>query len=106
MSEQQKNITKTTKRIAREAKIAKKLANQRTKEERITEINKIKNKLTELGIHIDLFTNFEKITNDFIETGSSCNGKISAPEIERELFYIFSNDKRIQISSMLKYVKK
>ena len=97
------NPPKSAKRLAREAKIAKQLANQRTQEERQTEIDKIIAKLTELGIHMDLFPGLETISNDFIKTGCSCNGRIKAPEIDRELWYVFSNDKRTPISSMLKH---
>ena len=98
------NQPKSAKRLAREAKIAKKQSFQRTQEERQIEIDKIITKLTELGIHMDLFPGLETITNDFIQTGCSCNGRIKAPEIEREFLYVFSNDKRIPISSMLKHM--
>jgi translation initiation factor IF-2 len=95
---------KTAKRLAREAKIAKKLANQRSQSERQVEIDKIVEKLTELGIHMDLFPGLETIANDFVKTGASCNGRIKSPELEREFLYVFSNDKRIPISSMLKHI--
>jgi translation initiation factor IF-2 len=98
------NPPKSAKRLAREAKIAKQLANQRTQEERQIEIDKIIDKLTELGIHMDLFPGLETIANDFIKTGVSCNGQIKAPEIDREFLYVFSNDKRTPISSMLKHM--
>lgn len=94
---------KSAKRLAREAKIAKQIANQRTQEERQIEIDKIIEKLTELGIHMNLFPGLELIANNFVKTGISCNGRIKSPELEREFLYVFSNDKRTPISSMLKH---
>ena len=95
---------KTAKRLAREAKLAKQMANQRSQAERQMEIDKIVEKLTELGIHMDLFPGLETIANNFIKTGVSCNGRIKSPELEREFLYVFSNDKRTPISSMLKHI--
>jgi hypothetical protein len=92
---------KSEKRIAREAKIAKQQAKQRTLEERRAEVDKIFDKITELGIPPVMLGDFEKITNDFIDFGISASGIIKIPDIERELVYLLSNNKLHQCVSML-----
>jgi hypothetical protein len=93
--------TKSVRRVAREAKLLKQQANQRTYEERQIEVNKIFDKLSELGIPDIMLGNFPKITKDFVEHGISASGIIKIPDIERELVYLFSNNRRHQCGSML-----
>lgn len=93
---------KTKKRLAYETKLLKKQINQRTMEERQTEIEKIFTKLQELGITREMVTKFNKITNNYIEFGYGASGIIELPELHRELVYLLSNDKRHQVSSMLR----
>jgi hypothetical protein len=93
--------SKSTKRIAREAKLAKQFANQRTKEERQIEIDKIFNKLSELGISEMMLGEFPNITNNFIEFGISASGIIKISDIDRELVYLLSNNRKHQCASML-----
>lgn len=96
---------KSAKRIAREAKIAKQLANQRTMEERQEEVNKIYAKFQELGISELLLKEFPSITKTFIEDGISACGIIKIPEIGRELVYLLSNNRRHQCGSMLHTIR-
>ena len=93
---------KTKKRLAYEAKLLKKQQNQRTMEERQLEIDKIFTKLQELGITREMVSEFDKITNDYIEFGYGASGVISLPELHRELVYLLSNDKKHQVASMLR----
>ena len=95
-------IIKSAKRIAREAKLAKQQANQRTKAERQEEVDKIFAKLQELGIPNIMLGDFPRITDEFIETGISASGIIKILDIERELVYLLSNNKRHQCASMLR----
>jgi len=95
-------ITKSAKRIAREAKLAKKEANKRTREERQKEIDSIMIKLQELGITNEMLGDFPRITQDFLELGTSASGVITIPDIKRELIYLLSNNRQHQCSSMLK----
>ena len=92
---------KSAKRIAREAKLAKQKSNQRTQVERRAEVDKIFDKLKELGIPPVMLDNFPKITNDFIDFGISSSGIIKIPDIERELVYLLSNNKLHQCAAML-----
>jgi hypothetical protein len=93
--------TKSVKRIAREAKLAKQAANQRTYEERQIEVDKIYVKLQELGIPDIMLGEFPKITKDFAEHGIGASGIIKIPDIERELVYLLSNNKRHTCAGML-----
>jgi translation initiation factor IF-2 len=95
-------VVKSAKRIAREAKIVKQQANERTKEERQEEVDKIYVQLQELGIPNIMLGKFPDITNDFIITGISASGVIKILDIERELVYLLSNNKKHQCASMLK----
>ena len=102
MENKNTTVVKSAKRIAREAKLAKQQANHRTKEERQEEVNKIYAKLQELGIPLTMLGDFPHITNDFIESGMSASGVIKIVDINRELVYLLSNNKRHQCASMLK----
>ena len=94
--------TKSAKRLAREAKIAKQEANKRTREERQVEVDKIMEKIQELGIPEVMLGDFPVITKQFIELGIGASGVISIPDIKRELIYLLSNNRRHQCASMLK----
>ena len=94
--------TKSAKRLAREAKLAKQDASKRTQEERKAEVDKIMAKLQELGISKVMLGDFPTITKDFIEMGISASGIICIPEIQRELVYLLSNNRQHQCASMLK----
>ena len=92
---------KSAKRLAREAKLAKQVANQRTLEERRIEVDKIFEKISELGIPTVMLGDFPKIANDFVDFGISASGIINIPDINRELVYLLSNNKMHQCASML-----
>lgn len=94
--------TKTAKRQAREAKLAKQDANKRTQEDRQSEVDKIMAKLQELGISEVMLGEFPTITKEFIEMGNSASGVILIPDIQRELIYLLSNNRQHQCASMLK----
>ena len=94
--------TKSAKRLAREAKLAKQEANKRTREERQAEVDAIYNKLQELGIPEVMLGNFPVIAKDFIEFGAGASGIIKIPDIDRELVYLLSNNRRHQCASMLR----
>ena len=95
---------KSAKRIAREAKMAKKQSNMRTLEERRIEVEKIYTKLHEVGIYDDLVAEFKKISDDYINFGYSCSGSIKIEELGRVLLYSLTIDKRIPVSSMLRAI--
>lgn len=94
--------TKSVKRLAREAKLAKQDANKRTREERQLEVDKIMEKLQELGISEVMLGDFPAITMEFIEFGTGASGIINIPDIQRDLVYLLSNNRRHQCVSMLK----
>jgi len=94
--------TKSAKRLAREAKLAKQDANTRTQDERKAEIDKIMAKFQELGIPEVMLGNFPAITKEFIEMGIGSSGVINIPDIKREFIYLLSNNRRHQCASMLK----
>lgn len=93
-----------SKKDARVAKLLKKQANQRTLEERRIEIDKIYEKLYELGINDEMLKEFKTIADDYINIGFSCSGSITIEGIERKLLYSFTMDKRHPVSSMLKKI--
>ena len=94
--------TKSAKRLARDAKLAKQDANKRTQEERKAEVDKIMAKFQELGIPEIMLGEFSTITKEFIEIGITASGVIHIPDIQRELIYLLSNNRRHQCASMLK----
>ena len=93
---------KSSKRLAREAKLVKQQSNMRTIEERQSEVDKIMNKFQELGIPEVMLGIFPQITKEFIEFGVSSSGAIKIPDIQRELVYLLSNNRRNQCASMLR----
>lgn len=94
-----------SKRIAREQKAIKKLQNQRTLEERRSEVNTIYTKLQEHGITCEMVPEFNKIANEFVEDGVNASGYVNIDGINRVLVYLLNNDKKHQISTLLR-VKK
>lgn len=97
-------IPKSAKRLAREAKLAKKQSQQRTMEERSIEVEKIFSKLQELGITRETVGEFNEIAKDYVEFGYSASGVITMPEIHRELIYLLSNDKKHDVATMLRAI--
>ena len=95
---------KTKHRLAYEAKLLKKQQNQRTIEERQIEIDKIYSKLQEIGITREMVEEFNTIAQNFIDLGVSASGAIKLPELHRVLVYLLTNDKKHQISTMLKAI--
>jgi hypothetical protein len=93
---------KSQKRLAREAKELKKQQNQRTKEERQTEIDNVFSKLKELGITREMVEEFNKISYDYVEFGYSASGYVKLTELKRVLIYSLPNDRRIQVATMLR----
>lgn len=98
------NTTKSKKCLAREAKLLKKQQNQRTKEERQEEIDKVYTKLQELGITREMVGEFNKISSDYIEFGYSASGSVRIPEANRNLMYLLSNDKKHQVTTLLRAI--
>ena len=80
----------------------------RTKEERITEINTIKNKLATLGLGegISEIKEFYQEMDKFIETGDNVSEKISLLGFQRIIEYNFNNNKKYQLFTNLKYSEK
>lgn len=97
-------ISKSAKRLAREAKLAKKQSQLRTMGERSIEVEKIFSKLQELGITRETVGEFNEIAKDYVEFGYSASGVIKMPEIHRELIYLLSNDKKHDVASMLRAI--
>lgn len=100
---------KTEKRLAYEAKQARKLAHLRTKEERQAEIDKIYEKLHELGINdnfIDEYLiEFREIADKYINTGGCYTGKIKIEVLGRNLIYNLVMDRRNQVAAMLQVIE-
>jgi hypothetical protein len=98
------NTTKSKKCLAREAKLLKRQQNQRTKEERQSEIDKVYEKLQELGITREMVGDFNKISSDYVENGYSASGSVIIPEANRKLMYLLSNDKKHQVTTLLRAI--
>ena len=98
------NTTKSKKCLAREAKLLKRQQNQRTKEERQSEIDKVYEKLQELGITREMVGEFNKISSDYVENGYSASGSVLIPEAKRNLLYLLSNDKKHQVTTLLRAI--
>ena len=97
------------KRAAKRAmKEARKKANQMSKEERETEINKVKVQLLTIGFATDdeNIVKFIKICDEFIEHGEYIDGKIPLEGYKREIQYRFSNNRTHQIFVNLAYNPK
>jgi hypothetical protein len=94
----------SNKRSNKQERELKKLATQRTKEERQTEINTVFGKLTELGITREFpgIDEFYKLAEDFIAFGNPMSGKIKVPAINRDLHYLLNNNKKHEIKVLLR----
>lgn len=91
------------KRETKEERAARKAANQRTKEERLDELEGPLNKLLELGLPEDLpgVDKFYTVVDDFIENGHPFTGIIKVPEIKREFQCLLNNRKMHKLSVIL-----
>lgn len=93
---------KSVKRLAREAKLAKQETQKRTYEERKAEVDKIMEKLQELGIPEVMLGEFSIIAKEFVDFGTSASGIIKISDIQRDLVYLLTNNRRHQCASMLR----
>ena len=80
----------------REAKLAKKMANFKSKEEREKEINPVINQLRELGLSsefesIDLFN---KMMLDYVDNGTMYFGQMKLEGVDRNIVYRMNNNKK------------
>ena len=94
----------TAKRKKHLERQAKKLANQRTKEERELEVNNTLRELNKLGFP-DSEPNikkFKEMLNDFVETGMSYRGILPLVGYGREICYFLSNNKNHSVDVMLR----
>ncbi len=84
----------------------KKLATQRTKEDRQREIQVVLDKFKELGINQEMggIAEFVDIAKLFIEDGISCSGKIAVHVLNRNLHYLLSNNKKHEIQVLLREI--
>lgn len=80
----------------REAKLAKKLANLKTEEERVEEMRKVFDEFSNLGLsdQFEEIDNFQKMMLDYIDNGTSYMGVIKLPWMKRNLVYRMNNKKR------------
>ena len=87
------------------AKEEKRKLNERSKEERQVEVDKVNEHMKKIGIPniIPEIIKFNKIMNNFLETGNHSQGIISLPGFGREIVYYFTNNKKQDIGVMLKY---
>ncbi len=95
---------KSKKRIAREARIAKKLECLRTREERAIEIDKIYERLKANSINIKYIEPFQKIANEFIEYGIGASGQIPILELKQRFVYLLSNNRKHNCATMLQVI--
>lgn len=80
----------------KEAKLAKKLANLKTEEDRTEEMRKVFDEFSNLGLsdQFEEIDNFQKMMLDYIENGTSYMGVIKLPWMKRNLVYRMNNKKR------------
>ena len=83
----------------------KKLENQRTKEEREVETDKVKKQLKDIGLSTEIegISKFYKIMDEFVNYGTSAQGIIQLNGFGREICYIFSINKKHEIGVMLRH---
>jgi hypothetical protein len=88
------------KKETKEERAIRKAVNQRTKEERLDELEGPLNKLLSLGLpeNLEGVEKFYEIVDDFIETGRSFVGIIKVPEIKREFQCMLNNNKMHQLT--------
>lgn len=94
----------TEKRLKHLARQAKKVADQRTHEERLVEVTKIRSKLQELGLTSELeeIAAFLRILDDFLVNGNPYQGILGIAGTGREICYQLLNNKRHEIGVMLR----
>lgn len=97
-----KNKTKTKKELRKE-KLEKKQKNQRTEDERLSELEPALNKILELGLseQFEGVAKFYSMVEDFIENGNPFTGTIKVPEIQREFKCLLSNNKMHKLTIVL-----
>ena len=80
----------------KEAKLAKKLANLKTEEDRIEEMRKVYDEFSNLGLsdQFEEIDRFQKMMLDYIDNGTSYMGVIKLPWMKRNLVYRMNNKKR------------
>ena len=80
----------------KEAKLAKKLANMKTEEDRTNEMQKVFDEFSKLGLseQFEEIAQFHKMMLDYIENGTSYMGVIKLPWMKRNLVYRMNNKKR------------
>jgi len=80
----------------------------KSKDERIIEVNRIKNKLSSLGLTnaFDSVAELYHILDTFIEDGFPNSGKIKLNGCQREAAYILTSKKHIESSLCLKFNSK
>lgn len=83
---------------------AKKLINQRSKEDRSCEVDTILKGISNLGFpdNDQNIIKFKGLLNDFIENGTNYNGIIPLLGYGREIHYLLSNNKNIKVTVMLR----
>jgi hypothetical protein len=94
----------TEKRLKHLERQAKKVADQRTREERLDEITKVREKFQTLGLTIELdeIAAFYKIMDDFVENANPYQGTIGIAGTGREICYQLINNRRHDIGVMLR----
>lgn len=94
----------TTKRQKHLDRQAKKLANQRTKEEREIEVNNTLRELNKIGFpdKEPNIVKFKEILTDYVETGNYYKGILPLEGYGREICYYLSNNKNQNVDVMLR----
>jgi hypothetical protein len=94
---------KKHKKETKEERLARKAKNERTRDERMDELEPALNKLLGLGLPDDLegVNKFYEIVDDFIETGRPFTGIIKVPELKREFQCLLNNKKMHKITVVL-----
>jgi len=94
----------TEKRAKYLAKLAKKEEAQRTRDDRLAEVDKIRGELQRLGLTTELseIAKFHEILDDFLENGTGFQGIIGIKGTGRELCYQLLNNKKHDIGVMLR----
>ena len=87
----------------KEAKLAKKLANLKTEDDRISEMQKVFDEFSKLGLsdQFEEIDQFQKMMLDYIEKGTSYMGVIKLPWMKRNLVYRMNNKKHHETIVML-----
>ena len=94
----------TAKRQKHLERQAKKLAKQRTREEREFEVNNTLRELNKIGFPEDEpnIKKFKEMLNDFVDTGASYQGVLPLVGYGREICYFLSNNKNHSVDVMLR----